>query len=317
VRIAKRNQQKQTKRLGVLGEIKNNGKLYLLALPGFVFLFIFSYIPMLGHLVAFEKYDFRKGIFGSPFCGLDNFKFFFMGRDWITVTWNTVFLNSLFIFFGLGLAVFIAIFLSEVKNALFKRVSQSLIFLPYFVSWLVVSLMTYSLLNQTDGLINNVLVSLGLPKVSFYLNANLWPAILTIIYVWKVTGYYSIIFIAAILGISQDYYDSASLDGASKWQQIRFITMPLIRPTFIILLLLCIGRIFYGDFGMIYGIIGDNGVLFPTTDIIDTYTFRALRMLGNFGMSSAVGLYQSVMGLVTILVFNHLIKKRDPNLTLF
>jgi putative aldouronate transport system permease protein len=307
----------QTKRLGVLGEIKNNGKLYLLGLPGFVFLFIFSYIPMLGHLVAFEKYDFRKGIFGSPFCGLDNFKFFFMGKDWITVTWNTVFLNSLFIFFGLGLAVFIAIFLSEVKNALFKRVSQSLIFLPYFVSWLVVSLMTYSMLNQTDGLVNNLLVNLGLPKVSFYLNANLWPVILTVIYVWKVTGYYSIIFIAAILGISQDYYDSASLDGASKWQQIRFITMPLIRPTFIILLLLCIGRIFYGDFGMIYGIIGDNGVLFPTTDIIDTYTFRALRMLGNFGMSSAVGLYQSVMGLATILVFNHVIKKRDPNLTLF
>lgn len=317
MRKAKTIQQKRTKRLGVLGEIKNNWKLYILALPGIVFLVIFSYVPMLGHLVAFEKYDFRLGIFGSPFSGLDNFKFFFMGKDWITVTWNTVFLNSLFIFFGLGLAVFVAIFLSELKNVFLKRVSQSLIFLPYFVSWLVVSLMTYSMLNQTDGLINNILVGLGLQKVSFYLDAELWPAILTIIYVWKVTGYYSIIFIASILGISQDYYDSAGLDGASKWQQIRHITLPLIKPTFIVLLLLSIGRIFYGDFGMIYGIIGDNGVLFSTTDIIDTYTFRALRMLGNFGMSSAVGLYQSVMGLATILIFNHVIKKKDPSLTLF
>ena len=190
-------------------------------------------------------------------------------------------------------------------------------FLPYFVSWLVVSMMAYAMLNQTDGLINSVLAGLGRSKIGFYQDAGIWPFLLTVFYVWKFSGYYSIIFIASIVSISPEYYESARMDGATRFQQILYITLPLIKNTFITLLLLSIGRIFFGDFGMIYSIIGDNGILFPTTDIIDTYSFRALRQMGNFGMASAVSLYQSVMGLIVILIFNQLVRKYSEENAMF
>lgn len=298
-------------------ELKRHWSIYVLGVPGLLFLVVFSYLPMFGHVLAFKDFRFSEGILGSPWCGFENFEFFFGGKDWLRVTFNTIYLNALFIIFGLGASVIVAIVISEISHTFYKRIAQSLIFLPYFVSWLVVSLMVYAFLNETNGLVNNLLTDMGFEKIGFFREPGIWPFILTLIYVWKVTGYYSIIFIAAILGISPDYYDSAKLDGASKWQQITKITLPLIKPTIIMLVLLSIGRIFYGDFGMVYGIIGDNGVLFETTDIIDTYAYRALRQLGDFGMSAAVCLYQSLMGLVTILVFNHIVKKKDENLSLF
>lgn len=298
-------------------DIIKNKFLYILALPGFTFLIIFAYVPLFGYLIAFEDFKLAGGIFGSRFVGLDNFRFFFGGHEWLKVTFNTVFLNGLFIVFGLGTSIILALLLNEIRNLLFKKISQSIVFLPYFISWLVVSFMTYSALNSTDGIVNKVLNYIGLESVQWYLRPEVWPALLTIIYVWKFSGYYSIIFLSAITGISAEYYESAKIDGATKIQQITSITIPLIRPTLIILILLGLGRIFYGDFGMIYGIVGDSGMLYSTTDVIDTYTFRSLRKLGNFSMSSAVTLYQSVMGLITIVFFNWISKRIDSYSSIF
>ena len=303
--------------MGVVRDIRKNPYIYLLGLPGFLFIIVFSIVPISGHILAFKNYRLSDGIFGSKWCGLENFKFFFTGKDWMTVTFNTLFLNTLFIVSSLTIAVVMSVFLNEVRSRFVKKVVQSLVFLPYFVSWLVVSMMVYAMLNQTDGRINSVLAGLGSSKIGFYQDAGIWPFLLTVFYVWKFSGYYSIIFIASIVSISPEYYESARMDGATRFQQILYITLPLIKNTFITLLLLSIGRIFFGDFGMIYSIIGDNGILFPTTDIIDTYSFRALRQMGNFGMASAVSLYQSVMGLIVILIFNQLVRKYSEENAMF
>lgn len=303
--------------MGMIRELVRNKYLYLLALPGILFLLIFAYIPLFAHVIAFKRFQANLGIWRSPWIGFDNFKFFFQSDIWYKLTFNTVFLNTLFILFGFALALMIAVLLNEIRIALFKKLCQSLIFMPYFISWMVVSLMMFAMINTTDGLANRTLVEWGQAPYNFYNSPDMWPGILTMVYVWKFTGYKSVIFLAAITGISEDYYESARIDGATRFQQIRHITLPLIKPVAIVLLLLAIGRIFYGDFGMVYGIIGDNGVLYPTTDIIDTYSFRALRQLGNFGMSSAVVLYQSVLGLVTIVIFNWIVKRVEPDSRLF
>lgn len=301
----------------VFREIVRNRVLYSLAVPGLLVLIIFFYLPMFGHVIAFKNYNYFDGIRGSPWTGLENFKFFFGGSDWLRVTFNTLFLNALFIAFGLVISVILAIFLNEVRQAVLKRVAQSMAFLPFFVSWMVVSMMLFSLLNTSDGLINRSLKELGLDAVSWYSMPHYWPAILTIISVWKTAGYQAVIYLAAITGISPEYYESAQMDGATRLQRIRHITLPLLRPTIIVLTLLAIGRIFYGDFGMIFGLVGDNGVLYETTDVIDTYAYRALRQLGNFGMSSSIGLYQSVLGLVTVCVFNLIVRKIDKESSIF
>lgn len=298
-------------------ELARNRYIYLLGLPGLLTLIVFSYVPMFGHLIAFQKFTYFGGIFGSEWVGFANFKFFFMGNDWIKVTANTLFLNALFIGAGLIVSVTLAVFLNEIRLVAFKRVAQSLMFMPFFVSWVVVSMMVFALLNTTSGLINRELARWGLEAVSWYSRPELWPAILTLITLWKSAGYSSVIYLAAIAGISPDYYESADMDGASRIQKMFYITVPLLTPYMIVLTLLAIGRIFYGDFGMIYGIVGDNSVLFPTTDVIDTYTYRALRLLGNFSMSSTIALYQSALGFVAILLSNWVVKRVDKDAGLF
>ncbi|TQR43931.1 ABC transporter permease [Paenibacillus popilliae] len=302
---------------GFVYEIRKNRYLYLLALPGLLFLLLFAYMPMLGHLLAFQRYRLADGLFGSEWIGLQNFEFFFQGNDWLRVTWNTVFLNGLFLVFGLGTAVVLAILLNEVTGKWFKKTAQSFVFLPYFISWLVVSMMVQTMFSSTEGMMNQALTALGFEGVDWYLSPGVWPYILTFVYVWKVAGYNSIIFLASITSISSEYYECAKMEGASRFQQIMYITLPLLRPIIIIMTLLGIGRIFYGDFGMIYAIIGDVGVLFPTTDVIDTYAYRALRQMGNFSMSSAIILYQSLMGLIAVVFFNWLTRKVDPDSRLF
>ena len=302
---------------GFVYEIRKNRYLYLLALPGLLFLLLFAYMPMLGHLLAFQRYRLADGLFGSEWIGFQNFEFFFQGNDWLRVTWNTVFLNGLFLVFGLGTAVVLAILLNEVTGKWFKKTAQSFVFLPYFISWLVVSMMVQTMFSSTEGIMNQALTALGFEGVDWYLSPGVWPYILTFVYVWKVAGYNSIIFLASITSISSEYYECAKMEGASRFQQIMYITLPLLRPIIIIMTLLGIGRIFYGDFGMIYAIIGDVGVLFPTTDVIDTYAYRALRQMGNFSMSSAIILYQSLMGLIAVVFFNWLTRKVDPDSRLF
>ncbi|MBB6672957.1 ABC transporter permease [Cohnella nanjingensis] len=301
----------------MLRDIARNRFLYAMAVPGILFLVVFSYIPLAGHVLAFKNFQISQGIWGSDWAGLNNFRFFFSGRDWMQVTFNTLYLNVLFIVFEMGFALLIAIFLNEIRLKWFKRTIQSVVFLPYFISWVVVGYMTFILFNNTDGLINHALQRNGVRAVDWYQTPWVWPIILTLVRIWKNAGYLSIILLAAIAGLSTDYYESARLDGASRLQQMRYITLPLLKPQIIILILLGIGRIFYGDFGMIYGIIGDNGILFPTTDVIDTYSYRALRQLGDFSMSSAIVLYQSVMGLIAVVTFNWIVRRIDQDSRLF
>ena len=303
--------------VGFFKEIRSNKYLYILAIPGLAFLAIFAYIPFIGHALAFEDFKLSTGLFHSKFVGFDNFKFFFGGRDWITVTRNTLFLNALFLGIGLSFALLLAVFINEMRNMSVKKVSQSFIFLPFFISWQVIAIMIYALLNSSTGFVTQVLTAVGMKPINWYGRPELWPAILTSANIFKYAGYNSIIFLATIVGISEELYESARIDGASRFQQVMRITLPLLRPIFIIMLLMGIGRIFYGDFGMIYGIVADNGVLFPTTDVIDTYSYRTLRQVGNLSMSSAVVLYQSIMGLVTIVVFNWIVRKVEPDVRLF
>ena len=288
-----------------------------MAVPGLLFFATFSMFPTYCHTLAFKDYKPLDGIFGSQWAGFQNFKFFFGNKDWLNVTRNTLTLNFTFITLTILISLMVAIFLDEVGKIFAKRFMQSIIFLPYFVSWLVVSILAFALLNQSTGVINVALRAFGMEGVAFYNTPGAWPAILSFIYVWRFSGWYSIIFLSAITAISPDFYEAAKIDGASRVQQVWHITLPLLRGTAIMLVLLAVGRIFYGDFGMIYGIVGDNGLLYETTDIIDTFAFRALRKSGDFGMAASVTLYQSVMGLITILIFNRIIKSVDKDYVLF
>lgn len=298
-------------------DIAGNPQIYLLMLPGMLFIILFSYLPMFGYLLAFKNYNMRLGILDSPFVGLKNFEFFFSSKDWLPITFHTLFLNILFIVFGMGIAVLLSLMINEIRNQRRRKIVQSTIFLPYFISWLVVNRMLYAILATDNGMLNQVRLSLGLDKISFYNEAGYWPAILTIVYVIKNAGYYSVIFLGAISSLDPAYYESAVIDGATRLQMMYRITLPLIRTTVMTMLLLAIGRIFYGDFGMVYGLIGDNSMLYSTVDVIDTYSYRALRKLGNLSMSSAITLYQSLVGILFVCVFNALSKKIDPDTRLF
>lgn len=302
---------------GFLHEIKKNRYIYLLAIPGILYFLIFNYLPMFGIIIAFKEYQIDKGIIGSQWNGLKNFVFFFTsGHAW-RVTRNTILLNMMFIATITFCQVTVSIMLNEVKNKLFKRVSQSIMFLPFFMSWIVVSVIVMGLLESDTGTVNSLLSGLGLEQVSWYSRPELWPAILAVLNIWKWTGYGVVIFLATISGIDNEYYEAATIDGANKFQQIIHITLPLLVPTIMILTLLSIGRIFFGDFGMIYGLIGDNAMLFPTTDVIDTYVYRALRQMSDFGMAGAVGLYQSVMGFILVFASNQLARRYKSDGALF
>lgn len=302
---------------GFLYEILKNKYIYLLALPGIIYFIIFHYIPMFGIIVAFKDYQINKGILGSPWNGLKNFEFFFTsGHAW-RVTRNTLLLNAMFITTITFCQVIFAVILNEIKNKLFKRLSQSVIFLPYFMSWIVISVIVMGFLSSDAGTINKILIKIGLEPLNWYGTPDLWPAILVILNIWKWTGYGVVIFMATIAGFSTEYYEAAVIDGASKFMQIIYITIPLLTPTVMILTLLSIGRIFFGDFGMIYGLVGDNAMLFPTTDVIDTYVYRALRQMSDFGMAGAVGLYQSVMGFILVVISNYVARKYQSDGALF
>ncbi|MFC5407272.1 ABC transporter permease [Cohnella soli] len=299
-------------------DLVKNRFLYLLALPGLVYFLLFCYWPMTGVVVAFKEYRMDLGIFGSPFNGLDNFRFLTVDTaSVLKAIFNTLYLNALFIGVGTVLAVLTAVLVNEIRFVLFKKVSQSLIILPNFISWIIVAVFAYNFLNTDFGILNGWLKNMGLDPVNWYGRAELWPGILVVLSSWKTVGFNSIIYLAAISGIDQEQYESAALDGASKLRQMWHITIPGISKTIIILLLLAIGRIFYGDFGMIYGLVGDNSLLFSTTDVIDTYVYRALRTLNDVGMSSATGLLQSIVGFALVFTVNAIVRRHDKDSALF
>jgi len=295
--------------------VKNKGR-YLLLLPALIFIIVFAYIPMVGIVIAFQEYDPMQGFFGSPWTGINNFRFFFVGTGWIQVTLNTLYLNFLFIITGTIFSVGLAVVFSELKNKVFTKVSQTFLTLPNFISWATVALFSVVFL-ESDGIVNNIITFFGGDPVSFYSNPDVWPVIFVIIRAWKGSGWGAIVYMAAIAGIDKEMYEAAKIDGASKFQSIIKITLPMIADTVILMTILGIGNIFRGDFGMIYPFVGDNSALFPTTDVIDTYVFRALRSFTNYGRSAAVSLYQSVIGFILVIITNKLAKRYAPGGALF
>ena len=304
---------------GFFKEIIFNRYLYLMALPGILFFIIFNYLPLAGLYFAFVRYSPIAPIFGlgSPFVGLRNFQFFFSSRDWVKLLTNTLFLNFLFISTGLLVQIILAISLNEMTSKAAKRVSQSFMFLPNFISWTVVSVFSIAIFATNEGLLNKIIVSLGCERVNFYQTASLWPMLLVVLRLWKTAGFGTVIYLSTIAGIDQEIYEAAVIDGASRIKKMFFITVPMLKTTTAMLLIMSVGGIFYGDFGMIYALVGDNPMLRATTDIIDTYVYRALRVRNDIGMSSAIGLFQSAIGFVTVVTANAIVRKMDPDSALF
>lgn len=304
-----------------LSDFRKNFYLYLLVFPGILYFVIFKYLPMVGIVIAFQDFNMMKGFFRSKFVGLKNFEYFFTSNDWLSVTWNTVYLNILFIFSGLFFSILIALVLSEIRSKSFKKITQSVVILPNFISWTLVSMFVFALLSTDVGFINSILKTMGFihegQEINFYANPKLWTSILVVLKIWKGAGFGSVIYLAAIAGIDQEIYEAAKIDGASRLQCITKITLPQLRTTAVLLTIFGIGGIFHGDLGMIYAIVGDNPYLYNSTDVIDTYVFRMLRQLNDMSMSTAIGVYQSLVGLLIVFITNYFAKKHDPESAIF
>lgn len=291
--------------------------LTLMCLPAIVFFFLMNYMPLPGIYVAFVKFNYRDGIFGNKFVGMKNFDFLIQSGKLWSLTKNTILYNLAFIFLGNIIAMFMAVLLNEIQSKWFKKISQTMMFLPYFISQVLVGFLVFNLLNYNTGFINGILVSLGLERWEPYANAGVWPPILIIVYLWQVTGYNSVVYFASICGIDTSIIEAARVDGANCFQKIRYIIIPSLRSTVVILLLFALGGIVKGNFGLFYNIIGTNPLLYETTDIIETYVYRCTITDFNFSTASAVGLYQSVIGFCIVMISNFAVKKIDPDYALF
>jgi len=289
----------------------------LMLAPGMLLMFVFAYIPMPGIILAFKNYSYSGGVFGSPWSGLDNFRFFFTSGDAWRVTRNTGLYNIAFIIVNNLLQISVAILMFEITRKWFRKVALTMLFLPYFISWVVVGAIAYNLLNYRFGLLNATLKTFGMQPIDVYNTAEYWPFLLVFIAAWKAVGYGSILYLAAITGIDTEMYEAAEIDGANVWQRIMQITIPCLYPTIIILILLALGNIFRGDFGMFYNLVGDNGLLFGSTDVIDTYVFRSLMLANDIGISAAAGFYQSILGFITVLLANYAVRRYEKDYALF
>ena len=300
--------------------IKRNWQLYLMALPAIVFLFCFSYLPMGGLIIAFKRYNFRDGIWGSPWIDpiFKNFEILFKNNSAaLQAIRNTVLLNLLFISVGTIFALALSLAFNEIQNKVLKKITQSFSFLPYFISTVVVGIFVSGLLGYDNGVINRIITMFGGEKVAFYMNASYWPIILLIVNIWKGAGYSAVVYLATISGIDSSYYEAAKIDGATRWQQTWYISLPLLKPTVITLTLLSIGKIMNSDFGLFYNVTGDMPTLYATTDVIDTYIYRALRQMGDIGISSATGFFQSIVGFILVLISNKLANMYESDAALF
>lgn len=307
------------KKQGVLHELKKNKALFLMVVPSVVLVLVMAYLPMSGLILAFKNYRYDLGVFGSAWNGIENFRYLFeSGTGW-TITRNTILYNLLNLLTSQLLSIVVAILISELAGKVFKRISQSVIFLPYFISWVIVGTFVFNIFNFETGVLNNVLTAMGMDKVNVYSGemAWVWPIIICVFNSWKWVGYNSIIYIAAITSIDAECYEAADIDGANVFQKIWYITFPCIRPTIITMLLLQVGRILRGDFEMFYQIVGNNGQLFDVTDVIDTYVFRSLLSNANLGMTAAATFYQSILCFAIIMVVNQIVKRVEADYALF
>lgn len=292
--------------------------LVLLTIPGLVYLIINNYIPIAGLFIAFKNINYSKGLWGSPWCGLKNFKYLFATADAWIITRNTVCYNLVFILINTVVAVAVAIMLNDLRSKRLVKLSQTSILLPYMLSMVIVSYVVYAFLSQENGFLNNTILKiLGADPVSWYSEKGAWPVILVIVNMWKQVGYLAIVYFSSVVGINTEYFEAARIDGATKLQQIRYVTLPLLKPTIIIMTLLAVGRIFSSDFGLFYQVPRDSGALYDVTNTIDTYVYRSLLQTGNIGMSSAAGVYQSIVGFVLVVGANLVVRKIDPDNALF
>ena len=298
-------------------DFKNNRIYLLLLIPAIVYVIIFNYIPMGGAVIAFKNYNYASGIFGSAWVGLKNFRFLLISNKLWTLTRNTLAYNFAFIVIGMFLEVMFAVIINEMRSRWFKKTFQSFMFLPFFVSWVVAVSVIQTLLDYDNGLVTRIVESFGGNMTNIYTTAAPWPFLLVFFRMWKGVGYGTIIYLSAVTSIDQEMYEAADIDGANSWQKVFKVTIPNLVPTMIIMFLLAVGQIFRGDFGMFFQLVGNNGVLLETADILDLYVYRALSSGTNLGMSAAAGLYQSVLCFATIMTVNYIVKKIQPDYTLF
>jgi putative aldouronate transport system permease protein len=308
---------RKASRKSFIRSVVQHRTLLLMIAPAVLYFFLFSYVPMPGIVLAFKQFTYSGGVFGSPWVGLDNFKFFIQSGDAFRVTVNTILYNLVFMAVGMALQLTIAIMLSEFPGRKYKKFMQSAMFLPYFISWVVVGAFVYNIFNYEFGALNSFLKSIGAQPVDVYGNVGAWKYILVFFNTWAGLGYGTILYLAAIMGIDQEIYEAADIDGANVFQKIFVITIPSLVPTMVTLVLFGVSYIFHGNFGMFYNIIGNNGMLFEATDVIDTYVFRSLVQVQEFGMSAAVGAYQSVLNFALIMLVNGVVKKVQPDYALF
>lgn len=298
-------------------ELKKNKIMFLMLVPAVVYMIIFSYIPLSGLVMAFKKYNYADGFFLSPWNGIENFRFFFLsGKAWL-VTRNTMVYNLVFIISGTFMEVLCAILIAEMRGKYFKKTTQSLMFLPFFVSWVIVATFIYNIFNYEYGIMNSLLNAFGFESVDVYRMPLAWMIILPLCSIWKGVGYGSIVYLAAIMGISKEMYEAAEIDGANKFKRIWYITIPQLVPTIVIMVLLAVGRIMRGNFEMFYQLIGTSANLYDATDIIDTFVFRSMTAGSDFGMISAASFYQSIFCLVFIVVVNRIVKAVQKDYALF
>lgn len=296
--------------------INKNRSMLLLALPALIYFIVFHYIPMFGAIIAFKDYSYVDGILGSRWIGFENFKFFFMSQDAFRITRNTVCYGATFIVMNAVCASAIALLMNEIRNRGAIKTYQTVMLFPNFLSWVVVGYISYILLNPALGTFNQIMAFFGKEGIDWYSDPKYWPVILTVANTWKGVGMQSIIYYATLLGVDSSLYEAATIDGANRWQQCRYISIPSLTPVIIIMSILAVGNIMRGDMGLFYQLSRDVGALYPTTDVIDTYLYRGLRT-GDMGITAAVGLFQSVVGTFMVLLTNGIVKKIDPDQAMF
>ncbi len=310
------------KKDGFIRYFLKNKTFFFMLLPGVIMLIINNYIPMFGIIIAFKRYrffgSFISSVIKSDWIGLDNFKFFFSTPYALEITRNTLMYNIVFIALDIVVPITLAIMLNEAKSRIASKLTQSIVFIPFFLSWIVVGYLAFALFSMDNGFINrNLLSHIGMNPIRWYSEPVYWPFILICFHLWKYTGYNVVVYIAAISGIDSTLYESSSIDGATKMQQARFITLPMLKSIIIILALLAVGRIFNADFGLFYNVTKNSGALSSTTQVIDTFVFNTLMNSNNISLASASGAYQSIVGCITVVAANFIVKKVEKEMALF
>lgn len=310
----------KSEKRSLIDSIKKRSPLYVMLIPGVLYLIMFNYLPMFGMILSFKKINFRDGILGSAWCGLDNFRYALSSPSLLTALKNTVLYNIVFLFIGMAMSILLAIMLDLLWGKLSKKVYQTIMIMPYFLSWVIVSYLVFGFLSMESGVVNNTILPIfGMDKVNWYMESKYWPAILIIVYFWKNWGYSSILYTSALSGVDVQLYEAADIDGASVPQKLWNITLPAIKPIISMMLILKVGSILTTDMGLFYQIPLNTPQLYNTTNVISTYTYNLMTGSGanTLGMASATSMLNSLVGFVLIIISNSIVKKLDSDGAIF